>query len=69
MEMPREVFRMEEIMELAEGSSEVRIVRRGDKVKIKVRRSRNLYTYVASPDEMEDALKTLKGLNVRVVEL
>ncbi len=56
-------------MELAEGSSEVRIVRRGDKVKIKVRRSRNLYTYVASPDEMEDALKTLKGLNVRVVEL
>ena len=67
--MPREVFSPEEILELAKGAKEVRIVRRGDKVKIKARRSRYLYTYVASPEEAEDIIKKIRELKVPIVEL
>lgn len=64
--MPRQVFKKEEIIKLAEGAKECRIVRRKDKVKIKIRRSRMLYTYVADPKEVDEILNKI---NIKKVEL
>jgi len=66
MEMPRQIFNKDELLRLAYGAKECRVVRRGDKVKIKIRRSRYLYTYVTNTSEA-DAL--LKQINVNKVEL
>ncbi|MCS7141747.1 MAG: 60S ribosomal protein L38 [Candidatus Nitrosocaldus sp.] len=64
--MPRQVFSKDELLRLAEGADECRVVRRGDKVKIKVRRSRYLYTYIANSSEADEILNRIK---VEKVEL
>ncbi len=64
--MPRQIFNKDELLRLAHNAKECRIVRRGDKVKIKLRKSRYLYTYVTNTSEA-DAL--LKQINVNKVEL
>lgn len=67
--MPREVFDREEFMKLAEGAAEVRVVRRGDKVKLKARRKRYLYTYVTDVKEAEEILEEIKErLRISIVE-
>ncbi|MDW8276329.1 MAG: hypothetical protein RMJ59_08140 [Candidatus Nitrosocaldus sp.] len=64
--MPRQVFSKDELLRLAEGADECRVVRREDKVKIKVRRSRYLYTYIANSSEADEILNRIK---VEKVEL
>ncbi len=57
--MPRQVFDKDEIVRLAENAQECRIVRGKDKVKIKVRRSRMLYTYVADTNEADEIINKI----------
>ncbi|MEM0030212.1 MAG: hypothetical protein QW572_02985 [Candidatus Nitrosocaldus sp.] len=58
--MPRQVFSKDALLKLAEGAEECKVVRREDKVKIKVRRARYLYTYVASSSEADDILSKIR---------
>lgn len=58
--MPRQVFSKDELLRLAEGARECRVVRRGEKVKIKIRRSRYLYTYIANSSEADEILSRIK---------
>lgn len=64
--MPRQVFNKDELLKLVEGAEKCRVVRRGDKVKIKVRKARYLYTYVASSSEADEILSRIR---VEKVEL
>lgn len=57
--MPKQVTSKDELLKLAEKASECRIVRRNDKVKIKVRRSRMLYTYVANTNEADEIINRI----------
>ncbi len=57
--MPKQVFNKDEIVRLAENAQECRVVRKKEKVKIKVRRSRMLYTYVANANEADDILNRI----------
>ncbi|GIU71367.1 MAG: hypothetical protein KatS3mg003_2157 [Candidatus Nitrosocaldaceae archaeon] len=63
--MPKQVFDKDEIVRLADKAQECRIVRRKDKVKIKIRRSRMLYTYVANANEADEILNKI---NIEKVE-
>lgn len=64
--MPKQIFDKEEFLKLADNAIECRIVRRKDKVKIKLRRVRMLYTYVADSNEADEIISKI---NVPKVEL
>ncbi len=57
--MPREIFNKDELLKLATNAKECRIVRRKDKIKIKIRKSKILYTYIATPNEAEEILNRI----------
>ncbi len=64
--MPKQVFSKEDFLKMADGAIECLVVRRKDKVKLKLRRSRLVYTYVTNDSEANELLKSVK---VNVVEL
>jgi len=64
--MPKQVFSKEDFLKMADGAIECLVVRRKDKVKLKLRRSRLVYTYVTNDSEAKELLKSVK---VNVVEL
>ncbi len=59
--MPRLVSSREEFERLLPMAKEVRVVRRGGKVKVKARLSRLLYTYVTNEEEANEILKGVKA--------
>ena len=64
--MPKEVKSREELNALLERASEVRVVRRGEGTKVKLRLKDGLYTFKTTSEEA-DAL--VKGSKIPVAEL
>ena len=64
--MPREILKKEELTKLLSIATEIRVVKRGEEAKIKLRTRDSLYTFKAKSAET-DAL--LKGTKLPVVEL
>ena len=64
--MPKQIRSTEQFQKLAPNAEECRVVRSESGVKLKLRLSRELYTYKTNTDEAEDLIKGLK--NVEVVE-
>ena len=58
--MPREIHTEEEFRKILDKASECRVVRRGERVKIKIRTSKMLYTYVTKGDQADRLLKDVK---------
>ena len=44
--MPKQLFSKDDFLKMADGARECLVVRRKDKVKLKLRRSRMMYVYV-----------------------
>jgi hypothetical protein len=64
--MPKEIKKKEELARLLAVASEVRVVKRGEQAKVKLRTKDSLYTFKTTSGEA-DAL--LKGTKVTVVEI
>jgi hypothetical protein len=64
--MPKQLFDKDEFLKMADDAIDCLVVRRKDKVKLKVRRSRMMYIYVTNEEEANDLLKSIK---VNTVEL
>lgn len=58
--MPRRISDADEFRRLADSAEYCRVVRRGDRVKLKLRTAKVLYTYVTDEAEAEELLKGLK---------
>ncbi|MFQ5941695.1 MAG: hypothetical protein ACE5KA_08375 [Nitrososphaerales archaeon] len=58
--MPKQIFNKDDFIKLADGAWECLVVRREDKVKIKLRRSRLMYIYVTNSSEADEVLKEIK---------
>jgi hypothetical protein len=58
--MPKQIFNKDDFIKLADDASECLVVRREDKVKIKLRRSRLMYIYVSNASEADQILKEIK---------
>lgn len=56
----KQIFNKDDFLELADDARECLVVRREDKVKIKLRRSRLMYVYVAQPSEADEILSKIK---------
>ena len=63
--MPKELTDIESFKEIMKDAFECRVVKRGDKVKIKIRTKKLLYTYVTTEKESNELLK---DTSVQVVE-
>ena len=63
--MPKEIKDKEQFQKLLENAAEVRVARRGDEAKVKVRTDDILYTFKTTTEEA-DAM--VKGLKAPVVE-
>lgn len=59
--MPKQVFNKEDFLKMADGATECLVVRRKDKVKLKLRKSRMMYIYVTNEPEANDLLKSIKA--------
>lgn len=59
--MPRQLFSRDDFLRMAEDAEACLVVRRKDKVKLKLRRSRLLYVYVTDDSEAGDLLKSIKA--------
>ena len=58
--MPKQVNSAEEFKKLVHNASLVKVVRINDKVKLKLRTKKTLYTYVAGMDEADSLIKESK---------
>ncbi|MCP8304147.1 MAG: hypothetical protein H3Z50_01540 [archaeon] len=58
--MPKQIFSAEEFKKILEKATECRIVRRGDKVKLKLRTPKMIYVLVTSKKEADTLLKDVK---------
>ena len=58
--MPKQLFDRDEFLKLADGARECLVVKRDEKVKIKIRRSRLMYVYVAEASEADGILNQIK---------
>jgi hypothetical protein len=58
--MPKQIFNKDDFLQLADDARECLVVRRGDKVKIKLRKSRLMYIYVADASEADNILSQIK---------
>ena len=63
--MPAELKSRDEVTKLLEAATEVRVFRRGDDAKVKLRTKDALYTFKTSSEEADEIIK---GLKVDVVE-
>ncbi len=66
--MPRQVFDSQSVLSMLDKAKKIIVVKRGDTVKLKLRTGRYLYTYIATPEEADKILSTVKDKN-RVVNL
>ncbi|MGH7909694.1 MAG: hypothetical protein ACRENW_07590 [Thermodesulfobacteriota bacterium] len=64
--MPKQLFDKDEFLKMADDAIDCLVVRRKDKVKLKVRRSRMMYIYVTNESEADELLKSIK---VNTIEL
>jgi hypothetical protein len=64
--LPRQITDVEEFKRLADSAELCKVVRRGDRVKLKLRTAKTLYTYITDPTTSEELLK---GLKIETVEL
>jgi len=64
--MPKELTDIDSFKEMMKSASECRVVKRGNKVKIKIRTKRLLYTYVTTEEESNELLK---DTSIQVVEI
>jgi hypothetical protein len=62
--MPKLITSAERFEELKSRATECRVVRSEESVKLKLRTPTFLYTYITNPDEAEDLIKGLKGIEV-----
>jgi len=58
--MPKQVFSKDDFLKIADGAKECLVVRRKDKVKLKLRKSRLMYIYVTNDSEANELLKSIK---------
>ncbi len=58
--MPAEVFEEEKFLKLSEQAFECRVRRGGDKVKLKLRTARKLYTIKLETEKAEQLLKQIR---------
>ena len=59
--MPKQLFSKDDFLKMADGAIECLVVRRKDKVKLKLRRSRMMYIFVTNESEANDLLKSIKA--------
>lgn len=59
--MPRAIRSADEFSKLAPSASECRVVRRGERVKLKLRTPKMLFVYVTNEEEAASVLKDLKA--------
>ena len=64
--MPKELTSIDSFKEIMKDAYECRIVKRGDKVKLKLRTKKLLYTYVTTEEESNELLK---DTSLQVVEI
>ena len=64
--MPQQIMNADEFKIKAQNASECRIVRRGDKVKLKLRTTNKLYVYITNE---ENANTLLSELSIEKVEI
>ncbi|MEM3437464.1 MAG: hypothetical protein QXP55_02870 [Nitrososphaerales archaeon] len=58
--MPKQIFNAEDFKKLLEKAKECRVLRMGDKVKLKLRTPKMLYTFITSKEEASNLLKDIK---------
>ncbi len=58
--MPKQLFNKDDFLKMAEDAIECLVVRRKDKVKLKLRRTRMMYVYITNESEANDLLKSIK---------
>jgi len=58
--MPKQIFNKDDFIKVADNARECLVVRRKDKVKIKLRRSRLMYIYVSKASDADQILKQIK---------
>ncbi|MHA1310499.1 MAG: hypothetical protein ACTSQO_06170 [Candidatus Helarchaeota archaeon] len=66
MTIPVEIKDENELLKIAKDSTECKVIRVGDKVKIKVRGTKYLYTYITNPKSSEELLKKIP---CKIIEL
>ena len=64
--MPKELTDINSFKELTKDALECRVIKRGDKVKMKIRTKKLLYTYVTTEEESKELLK---DISIQVVEI
>ena len=62
--MPREIRSSEQFQTLMSKAVELRVVRKGDAVKLKLRTPDYLYTYRTTEDEADDLIRNAKEIEV-----
>ena len=58
--MPKQIYDVDKFLEMTEDAEECRVKRASDKVKLKLRTSRYLYTIVLEPQKAEEVLQQVK---------
>ncbi|MCF2135833.1 MAG: 60S ribosomal protein L38 [Candidatus Thorarchaeota archaeon] len=58
--MPKQIYDTEKFLEMSEDAVECRVKRGSDKVKLKLRTKRYLYTLIVDPQEAETILQRIK---------
>ncbi|MHA1230895.1 MAG: hypothetical protein ACTSRP_06485 [Candidatus Helarchaeota archaeon] len=66
MTIPKEIKNENELLKLAKDASVCKVIRVGEKVKLKLRCPRYLYTYVTDPESSEALLKKIP---CKIIEL
>lgn len=62
--MPKLVRSVEEFRKLFADTDEIRVVRRDNVVKLKLRSQRTIYTYISNNEEADSLLKEIKVSSV-----
>ena len=62
--MPKLVRSVEEFRKLFSDADEIRVVRRDNVVKLKLRSQRTIYTYISNNEEADSLLKEIKVSSV-----
>lgn len=58
--MPKQINSADEFKKLVPSASFLKVVRKDDKVKLKLRTKKTLYTYITNKDEAETLIKESK---------
>ncbi|HEY4700053.1 MAG TPA: hypothetical protein VIH27_06785 [Nitrososphaerales archaeon] len=64
--MPKQLKTADEFRKIAENAKLCKVVKRGDVVKLKLKTSNTLYTYITDVKESDDLVKNLKIEKVNI---